>query len=472
MPTGSSAGESGRVSASTTALRTARKAMNKKTAGERLKNGQVAQQIWRRPDSAVAGPSPTRGGFSQRLRDSQSSPKTHPESGLRHDAKQLPLNGRSDNGSNNTTAQRTNGRRETSAWNLDTLVRPLWRRKQPRPWRPTELPHYPAVAEYIFNNRFATAMQVRERFALHMRSLRTAQYQLAGLVQLGFLNTASVRSTSPNFPAVYFATSRGVRLIASAYERHGRAWRGVATEDAKSRGLSSTSIIHELYLTEFSLALDRALQQRADVRQVYSQRRYFAAGEGLVYRSEAQQTTIVPDLGILLQLKNPHQPQWLMLFLEMDRGTTSLRRVARKIRDYAAWRRSDAADEYFRQLASMSDSAAANCDFRLLWIVQAGEGRDDRNRLRQLLDTTSTLPRVIRDKIWITSIDLLRQHYAAASPLLEPIWIRPVSRRQVTATGPSVTDQPDARGFIWQGRELPYRHLLPKPATHQTHAAD
>ncbi|MCA9093703.1 MAG: hypothetical protein KDA68_09470, partial [Planctomycetaceae bacterium] len=112
-----------------------------------------------------------------------------------------------------TSATTSRGERERlrTGWELPELIRPLPRRRRVCAAKPPRLlPHHPALLEYIYLSRFATASQVQRRFSTWLRSARTTQWQLANLVKLGLLATAPVRSTSPNFPYVYFTTGMGV----------------------------------------------------------------------------------------------------------------------------------------------------------------------------------------------------------------------------------------------------------------------
>src|SRR5687768_11123275 len=96
------------------------------------------------------------------------------------------------------------------AWRLRDLVRPMRNRSYSsrNKWNPRLLAHYPAVVEFLYTHRYATADQVQRYFATFIKSDRTARYQLRQMEQLGLIARAATHSTAPHFPLAYHATSR------------------------------------------------------------------------------------------------------------------------------------------------------------------------------------------------------------------------------------------------------------------------
>src|SRR5690606_13782043 len=137
--------------------------------------------------------------------------------------------------------------------------------------------------------------QVQRRFPDWFRSLRTVQYQLAGLAAAGYLATTPVRSTSPNFPHVYRATGQGLNLIRQAYARHGVRWSGVKTEEGRTAGAGSESILHELLLSETMLAVEATVAARADLDCLFVERRYFRRNRALAYTARGRTRRVIPD---------------------------------------------------------------------------------------------------------------------------------------------------------------------------------
>lgn len=170
--------------------------------------------------------------------------------------------------------------------------------------RPRLLPHYPAIVEFVHASRFATGSQIRRRFPQYLATQRTTQYQLAALVQLGYLRTAPVRSTSPTFPFVYAATKRGLRLVADTYTRLGVVLQEPLPETSKSTGIALSSILHELLTTEFDLAVWKTVSSREDLDRLFHERRYFQREKRLRFQDNGRSHCVVPDSGFLLRVRN------------------------------------------------------------------------------------------------------------------------------------------------------------------------
>lgn len=332
------------------------------------------------------------------------------------------------NSDNGKTAQPTvNPRRFiTSAWELPALIRPLPVRRRPLSRKTRMLPHYPALIEFVYNNRFATAFQVQKRFSPYAPTLRTAQYQLANLVQRGYLNTAPVRSTAPNFPFVYFATRQGLNVIRDTYAGLGIRWEAKATEGLKERGIGLESILHELLLTEWSQAVQATVENRADLDCLFTERRYFRRGKRLQFTENATTHQVVPDAGFLIRVRPPTSPPLLLLhYLEMDNGSMSLARIAEKLEHYSLWAESQEGQSQLKRLYRQYGSAANQPNFRLVIIAHANHhpGGDQR-RMIDLLAQSVDLPAAMRDRIWLTTADQLQLHQNDPRPLDAAIWWR------------------------------------------------
>jgi Replication-relaxation len=195
----------------------------------------------------------------------------------------------------------------------------------PRKYRPQELRHYAAVVEYVYQSRLAVRSQIQRRFPAWIGSERTAQYQLARLVELGYLSLASVRSTSPNFPYVYLATGKGIRLVREAWAEHGVDWLVSAPEEAKAQGRAEVTVLHELMLTELELAIRLTVAARPDLQILTTERRYFRAENQLRFSYQTGQSQVQPDAGFVLAVARPGADRALLLCLvEMDNGSMSV----------------------------------------------------------------------------------------------------------------------------------------------------
>lgn len=388
------------------------------------------------------------------------------------------------NGTVNGVLNRNNGRTGrptasprksiTSAWDLPALIRPLPVRQRPLSRRTRMLPHYPAVIEFVYNNRFATAFQIQKRFPSHAATLRTAQYQLANLVGRGYLNTAPVRSTSPHFPFVYFATRQGLNLVRDTYARLGVRWEAKATEGLKERGIGLDSILHELLLTEWSQTVHTTVENRHDLECLFTERRYFRRGKRLEFTENASTHRVAPDAGLLIRVRPQNSsPQLLLHFVELDNGSMSLVRIAEKLEHYAGWAESWEGQSHLKRLHRQYGSAANRPNFRLVLIAHANHhpGGDQR-RMIDLLAQSLNLPSAMRDRIWLTTADQLRLHQNDPCPLDAAIWRRPRDARAWIAEYRRSTQSEDlasaqkltlARQWVSQRlATLPRHPLLPQ----------
>lgn len=340
---------------------------------------------------------------------------------------------------NGTTAYRSTApgtvregrlRRPRTAWELPDLIRPLPVRHRPVSKQPRLLPHYPAVVEFVYNHRFATGLQIKQRFPAYMRAERTRCYQLSSLVQLGYLATASVRSTAPNFPYVYFATRRGINLIKSAYADLGVDWSGTATEQIRSRGLALTSILHEILLTEFDLMMQRSIESRGDLRLLLTERRFFRRDKQLRFWHENRIRQVVPDSGYVIRRGGESTAGTanegpMMYFVEFDNGSMSVARLREKYERYEQWSRSEEADQYFATVYGRETDSSRPSNFRLLVVAHANRPDvSDRRRLLDLFTPLLSLSSRMRDRVWLTTAEQLRRCQAEPQPMATPIWLR------------------------------------------------
>lgn len=370
------------------------------------------------------------------------------------------------------------GPRLATAWELADLLQPLPAvARPPRKYRPKELTHFAAVVEFVYQNRFAVRSQVQRRFPKWIRSERTAQYQLARLAELGYLDTASARSTSPNFPFVYFATGKGVTLLREAWAELGIRKVISTREEHRERSRAIDTLMHELMLTEFGLSLHLTAGSRDDLKILTTERRYYRAESVLEYTSPHGRTRQVkPDAGFLVKVERPDSDPAFQLFLtEMDRGGMSLERIRQKYELYDGWANSPAGQSYLTGLYSRFGAKNPQPGFRLLVIAHDGvnPGKDYR-RLHDLFAQSLELPISMRDRMWFTTVEQLREHQADAPPLSAPLWYRARDARAWLADYRSFTGQvrrqPELKLRVQQRQfvagqfpSLPLHPLFPNP---------
>lgn len=426
---------------------------------EQPQNSQDPQQQRRRPVQADAIPRPTAGcrpsscsapgaadagppGFAELTPPPRSRPI-----GRRRTAtcETATWNSRT----NGSTARPTvregeRGRDLRSGWQLPNLIRPLPVRRRERRRRKRRLQrHWPALIEYVYQSRFVIPSQILRRYPQWLKSARTAQWQLAGLVELGLLATAPVRSTSPNFPFVYYATGRGVRLVNDTYAQAASTRRYPPGEGCKRHGLALQGILHEVLTTEFELAVRQTIGDRPDMKLLLTERRYFRRDRRLRFNDQGRSQTLVPDAGFLVAQiaergtttgashnvsfasKIFPDRQGILYLVEFDNGTMPAARFGQKLRRYSRWAESDTGLRYLERLYAQFDLRAPESGFRLLVIahdkLHAG---GDQKRLAELFTQGLTLPAAMRDRLWFATAADIASHQEDSPPLAAEIWYR------------------------------------------------
>ncbi len=324
--------------------------------------------------------------------------------------------------------------RLVTGWDLLPLIQPQTaQHAKPRRHRPAERPHYPAVVEYVHQSRFAIRTQIQRRFPQWLASERTARYQLARLVELGYLATAPVTSTSPTFPIVYLATIKGVKLVKKTWSEHGILWEPTANEEKRERGRALQSILHELLCTEFELAVRQSIAGAKGLQLLATERRYYRKENRLHFTYQTTRRDVVPDAGFVLGASGPEGRRQLLLHLvELDNGTMHPPRILEKYQLYAAWSASPEGKEYLTKLYRRLGAQHPKPNFRLLVIAhdkrQYATQRDGGDG-RRLLDlyTQALSDEVwpaLRDRLWFTTAEQLRGHQYDRRPLDAAIWLR------------------------------------------------
>lgn len=307
-----------------------------------------------------------------------------------------------------------------STWQLRELILPLPNRKR-RPRRTiANRSFYPALVEYIYSERYATAWQLQRRFPQWLSSRATTHRHLTELLDGGLIATANVRSTSPNFPAVYFVTRRGLNFVGESYSRFGVTWKQTATEERKSRGLALDSILHEIAVTELDLGVQLAAEQRPDVSIIHTERRYFRADRRLKYHQGQRVHHVIPDSGFLPAIEDKGHRQLLPLHLvELENGTHTVAQIRQKLKSYRDWY-VVSGEEYLGELYAQHGHSGRQSSFRLLIVShdKYSSGGDER-QLIDLLMVSLELPRLMRDRIWLASASDLD-----ASDIDSPVWFR------------------------------------------------
>ena len=360
------------------------------------------------------------------------------------------------------------GREARTGWELRELIRPLPVRRKSASTR--HKLHYfdPALIEWVYGSRFAITSQLQRRFPERLPSLRTAQRHVRRLVQMGLLAPAPVRSTGPHFPMVVYATGKGINVLQETYRRFGKDWDGPRTEDGKAHGLALDSILHEILITEFDLAVQQTVDARDDLRLVSRERRYFRRDRRLTYHWRGSTHRLVPDAGYLTAVRSDAGRQLLpLMLLEMENGTHSMAKLRRKLQSYQRWTEGSAADWLSRFYHHYGEPQKRS--FRILLVAHDKHGTvSDERRLVDLLILTLELPANLRDSVWLTTADDLLADRSSAETLDQAVWLRAKDCRSLLTEYRSI---PPGRGQSQYARRrqfvrgrissLPKRGLFP-----------
>lgn len=380
---------------------------------------------------------------------------------------------------NGETAQQCAPRRvPLTAWELPQLIRPQPLRSRRRERAKAIQPFYVRLVSFFYSQRYATAAMALRFFPDLLKTERTTQRHLTNMVAHGLIAVASSRGTSPNFPFVYFATRKGIRFVSEQIP-NGDKVEIPATEERRSRGQSLHSLLHELHVTEFSVMLANTARSRGDLQLLMQERRYFRRGRRLSYRDGETHNWIEPDFGFLPAIGHESEsPRVLpMHFVEMELGTHSVSQIRDKLVAYDRWAVQEGR-EYLQNLYGRHTEQNANGTFRLLLIAADPYGRvGDIRRLLDLLVQAIELPRLMRDRIWLTTAGDLKAHVHDEAPLSAPIWLRakdakcwlPEYRdsmhKELTSNGRRMQHYARRRTFFADKIPSQHRHPLFSPAT-------
>jgi len=315
-----------------------------------------------------------------------------------------------------------------TAYQLGKLIQPASTFRKPGKKTNRQLkPYYPAVIAYVYASRFAIRQNIQRRFPEHLSADRTAALRLAHLVELGYLGIASVRSTNPNFPHVYYAKRRGLAWLEKRLaDEKGVELHLTRADEGKQRVRSLDSLLHELLLTEFQLGVYQTVHGREDLTLHTAERRYYRKENLLRFREQGQNRTIRPDAGFLLSIsaRQGTQPSRLQFYVELDAGTMAPRKILEKYQHYHAWSRTDGVP-YLTSLYGRLGDQNPKPNFRLLMIAHdkyRGLHKDERRMLDLIVQALD--PSIPQNNVWFTTVSQLNAHAGDPLPLQAAIWYR------------------------------------------------
>ena len=315
-------------------------------------------------------------------------------------------------------------RASLTPWELPSLLTPVhvYRRSGKRCKK--ERPHFPAILGFVYRNRFVVASQIQRRFSTVLRSGRTTRRHLEELEALGLLGITPGRGVGPLFPKVYYVTGRGVRRLKEVLSKQGKKWQPSRIDrrgrDARE-GYTADRIIHEILITEFMLALWQTIDERPDLELLNVQRRSLAKHSAFGLVIGGRNTRVMPDAMFLFRYQGE---KMCCCFLELDNGTMNAKQIRAKFARYAAWSQSGPGQQYLINLYERYGAKESRPTFRLLLVARSRTGLTDNGRLGELLAAAKGLPADIRNRLWMTTVEILRERQHNERPLDANVWLR------------------------------------------------
>ncbi len=197
------------------------------------------------------------------------------------------------------------------------------------------------------------------------------------------------------------------------------------TVDRRSRdtreGYSVDHVLHELFITEFLLAVWQTTRGRSDLELLTMQRRSLAKHPAFAIRLESRATWLQPDAMFLFRQTGGGM---VCCFVEMDTGKMNLKQIDEKYRRYAAWGHMEAGQTYLIDLYRRHGATDPRPNFRVLFVADDRTGTGGHSRMRELYSTALKQSGSARDRLWFTSVGQLRDHQWEALPLGSAIWRR------------------------------------------------
>ena len=309
--------------------------------------------------------------------------------------------------------------RPLTPWELQALLIPMHAYRRTKKKWGSERKHFPAILSFVYRNRFAVANQIQRRFADVLKSDRTARRHLEEMEALGYLGVAPTRSTSPLWPKVYHLTKRGARRLREVLDRKGKPGNVIRVERARPEGYSADHVLHEIFITEFLLAVWQTTRSKDDLDLLATERRSLSKHPAFRLVTGGRASQLEPDAMFLFRQEGRGM---MCCFLEMDMGSMSQEQLRRKFERYERWTESDAGKCFLHGLYDDHGAINPRPVFRLL--VVASDRLDDDRRLLELVDAAKAFP-LVRGRCRFTTVAELRKSQSLPSPLEGPLWRRP-----------------------------------------------
>lgn len=313
-------------------------------------------------------------------------------------------------------------RHPLTVWELPKLLAPVHTFRMKRKKQAVERPHYAAILAYIYRNRFALTSQVQRRFPDRLRSGRTARRHLEEMEALGYLATAPTRAVGPLWPKVFFVTGRGVRILRQSLAVRGVAGTPMVPDRAgrtRSTGYGVEHVLHDVWVTEFLLAVWLTIRGRPDLGLLTVERRSLKRHSAFHVDVAGRESRLEPDALFLFRQTTGGMACCL---LEMDLGTMNPKQLREKCRRYAAWAATDHAKEYLMSLYRTYGAVDPKPSFRIVFVID--DRSDPTRRMHDILTAAAEVSSTFLNRCWLTTVASIRQHHADPLPLEAGIWRR------------------------------------------------
>ncbi len=257
-------------------------------------------------------------------------------------------------------------------------------------------------------------MTIKHAAALHFDGrFEAAKKRLQKLQAAGFI---AARPRRVQDPAIFSLTRKGYMSLKDEGMLDPLLELGWAKMQKRIQ-VSELMLRHELAVMDVKSALAPAIEKQVNLTlkefTVNPERHAFRVNQAVVDFKKLvgfRSTTVKPD-GFIHLRQNQDMPKPLdhYFFLEVDRGTETLRRLVRKAKQYTQYYRNGG----FAVKCGFSRKDFKFCPFRVLIVTQSAERRN--NMAVKLL----TVKTPLKNLIWLTTMNELQ-----ADPL-GAIWIRP-----------------------------------------------
>jgi hypothetical protein len=246
------------------------------------------------------------------------------------------------------------------------------------------------VLAKIADYRILTTEQI---FRLCFPSMNRARKRLLQLWQHGYLKriVRPIRLGEGSSMYLYSLSKRALRLISCD-----------SVVGNKNNRASSLFTSHTLDINNFGISLELAARNSSDISLVsWNQSKELLMKASIKEKGTVKQIPIIPDASFALKQSD----RVFHYFLEIDRGTTDLKRIALKCRGYLSiWN------------DKIAHAKFGIRSFRLLYVTESDKRLA--NMIEQLQKLKSHYHRL--DLILLTTAK--RYSMATPSSLFEPIW--------------------------------------------------